>query len=240
MKDVKAEIYGTRKSHLSKIFQKAGTSIDFIDSIWVITCRRSINSNCKSRYLIFIESNHEFDYSIFKNYINIYKIFFKGKSLDLVNIKTNNISTFYTKDDLKNWILSITDCKYIPSYAPGKNIKSKLSKFFRENMGKGFSMTDIDYYLPTKNIFIEEKSFQIKNKGYIGEGQLYSYLELKSDICLNSNVVILTFIDENRLYVTDIKKINIYNKKILNKWGRMIEFDLGKQINSDELIEFLK
>ena len=57
MKEVKNEIFGSRKSYLNEVFKKH--KLAYADGIFVVTCRARINSDKKTRYLILIENQKQ-------------------------------------------------------------------------------------------------------------------------------------------------------------------------------------
>ena len=95
------------------------------------------------------------------------------KKITIDNIKTKQKGVL-SYDRFKQRIIEITNCKYVNSYAMGSKESTPLSRFFREKMGQGFALTDIDFYLTKNKLFIEEKNFIKDNTGYIGIGQCIS------------------------------------------------------------------
>lgn len=242
MKEVKKEKFGSRKSILKNLLLKS--DIVFITNIWVVTCRSAINCDKNSRYLVCIESD-KFDFnhdSIVKN-INenisiIHTKFIEDKEQVFVtNIKTKESGLVsYTR--FKNRIIELTKCKYIDSFAQGSSESTPLSRFFRENMGKGFALTDIDFYLTEKELFIEEKTFVRNNKGYLGVGQCISFQEIVNDIFPDVELKIIC-ISNGKFYMADFKDIDSKNTKVIKGWGEMVEFDV-RYLNRAELIQNLE
>ncbi len=242
MEEVKKEKFGSRNSILKDLLQKS--KIPFITNIWFVTCRHAINSDKNSRYLVCIESN-ELD-SKYENIISkinnnvsiIHTVFDENKKQVFVTDIKSKQTELLTYTQFKNKILLLTKCKYVDSYALGSSESTPLSRFFRENMGKGLALTDIDFYLTTKEIFIEEKNFIQNNKGYLGVGQCISFKEIVNDIFNNTKLKIICISNE-KYYIADFENINCNNFKVISGWGKMVEFEV-KCINKNELINLLK
>jgi len=158
------------------------------------------------------------------------------KKVFIKNLKTKTTCEV-SYNGFKKRIIEITKCRYIDSFALGSKESTPLSRFFRENMGKGFALTDIDFYLTTKNIFIEEKHFVVGNEGYIGIGQCISFKEIINDIFIDLELKIIC-VDSNYFYIADFKNIDCYNAKIIKGWGKMVGFKIQK-ISKTDLINYL-
>jgi len=240
MEDVKKEKFGSRNSILKPLLKK--NNIEFIDSLWLVTCRQAINSDKNSRYLVIIEGNYTKTYSNILNKLNpnipvINTIFNENKKTVFVNnIRTGETGTL-TYDSFKNRIIELTKCKYIDSYAHGSSESTHLSSFFRENMGKGFALTDIDFYITRKRVFVEEKNFFIGNTGYIGVGQCVSFNELVNDVFPGIELKIVC-IHNDKYFIGNINNMNCSNSKIINGWGKMVPLRLTK-VSSEQLIKLL-
>lgn len=242
MEEVKREKYGSRKSVLKNVLIES--NISFISNIWVITCRHAINSDKNSRYLVCIEGDiidAEYESIVKKINKNIAIInvkFDKEKKIVLIkNIKSKQISTV-SYETFKNRIIEITKCKYVESYALGSSESSPLSRYFREYMGKGFALTDIDFYLTKKNLFVEEKNFVINNEGYLGLGQCISFKEIINDIFHNVKLKIICC-DDNHYYIADFKNINCANIKYINGWGKMVCFEVS-DVSKNDLLNLIR
>lgn len=252
MKDVKPEIFGTRPKTLSEFFRR--NRIDFIENFWLVTCRQSINCDPLTRYIVFFESLNEslnldlLSVEWFKEQLRdrVYVIHFDkgGLSARITNVisGTNNI---FTIGELKLWIIELTKCKEVKSSAISTSAATPLSKFFRERMGSGFALTDIDYLLPRergRSLFIEEKTIisEEKNRGYLGHGQAISFTELSSEILNQLDSLYVVSVKEGRIYLNDFKSIDIARTRFLSRWGKMVEFELGKKFTEREFLEFLK
>jgi len=103
-------------------------------------------------------------------------------------------------------------------------------------MGKGFSFSDVDFFITKKAVFLEEKNFIHNGMGYLGEGQLYTFSEIQSDICRNIDFVIVVN-DKDDFYLVNLLSIKPTRYKILPHWGKMIEFDLGEKLTIDDIIK---
>ena len=234
MKDVKKEIFGTRNSVISKHF--TDNQIKFIKNIWFITCRRAINADKNTRYLVLLENNDKIDLNIFNENIPVFRVFFNEKSIDILNIRNNESNSFSSKIEFKEWILNKTCCQYIQSYASGSTSSTGLSIFFRENMGKGFSLSDVDFFITDKSVFLEEKNFIEGNTGFLGEGQFYTFKEIQNDICRNIDFHIVLN-DNDIFYLVNLSNIDPKRYKILPEWGKMIEYDLGAKLTIGEIVK---
>jgi len=242
MEEVKTEKFGSRNSTLKSLLTE--NKINFLSNIWVITCRASINADKNKRYLVCIEVQYdEIEYKDLLNNINknISILFVKfneeNKQVFVENLKTNKKGEM-SYDDFKKRIIEVTGCNYVDSYALGSKESSPLSRYFRENMGKGFALTDIDFYLTKRNIFIEEKNFVIGNIGYVGIGQCISFKEIINDIFVDLELKIIC-ISKNEFYIADLKQINCHNSEIISGWGKMVAFDIVK-ISKKDLINYLQ
>lgn len=240
MEDVKKEKFGSRKSILKPLLVK--NNIEFIDTLWFVTCRKAINSDENSRYLVIIEGNYTEIYSNILNKLNpnisvINAIFNENKKTVLVNnIKTGERGIL-TYDKFKNRIIELTKCKYIDSQAIGSSESTPLSRFFRENMGKGFALTDIDFYITSKKLFLEEKNFVHGNIGYIGIGQCISFKEIVNDVFPGIELKIVCIYND-KYYIGDINNINCKNSKTISGWGKMVALNL-KEVSFEKLIKKL-
>jgi len=242
MEDVKKEKFGSRKSILKSIL--IDNKIKFISNLWVITCRNAINPNKNNRYLVCIEGeyNNE-EYRDLLNKINknitILNLNFneKNRTAFINDLKDNKTETL-SYEDLKNKIIESTNCKFVESYAMGSSESTPLSRFFRENMGKGFALTDIDFYISEKKIFIEEKNFINDTQGYLGVGQCISFKEIVNDIFNGLDLKIICN-DGVDFFMADVNKINCGNTKVIHGWGKMVVFGLEK-INKKDIINYLK
>ena len=82
----------------------------------------------------------------------------KNNQIFLENLRNNKSKTLSYKEFIEGFTSKLS-CEHISSFAKGSTNASSLSMFFREYMGKGFALTDVDFYLGTSNIMIEEKGF---------------------------------------------------------------------------------
>ena len=85
MKEVKNEIFGSRKSYLNEVFKKH--KLAYADGFFVVTCRARINSDKKTRYLILIENQNNLDTSNINENIPIYQIKFDKQYAYLTNLR---------------------------------------------------------------------------------------------------------------------------------------------------------
>lgn len=235
MKDVKKEIFGSRDSWLIEILKKR--QISFLKDIWIATCRNSINNDKKTRYAVLLETK---DISIL-NYINIeipiYYIIVNKDSIYLENLRDNRSATMNYKTFIENFTNKLK-CKFIKSESEGSSNSTALSVFFRENMGKGYSLSDIDFYIKNSSILIEEKGYVKEGKGYLGQGQCLSFMEFVNDIFINSIFYVLLK-SNNKFYYKNLNLISCSNIKEIEKWGKMVEFSVD-EITEDELISLIE
>lgn len=100
---------------------------------------------------------------------------------------------------------------------------SFLSSWFRNNMGRGFSFVDIDYFITNnrKIVLLEEKATPNSNLGY---GQLISYKELILDVLsLEAILIIANIIDDEFI------RINKY----IEENGRIVSVEEETLSNKD-------
>ena len=132
-----------------------------------------------------------------------------------------------------------THCQFVKSYASGSKKAPWLSKFFRECLGKGFSITDIDFLITKKSILIEEKDFTQGNFGLLGDGQYKSFNEIMHDIY--PGIALRIIVNKNDdYYVVDFAEINPDNRNNSTRWGDMIQFDLGRKYSIKEIVRMYK
>lgn len=236
MKEVKEEVFGSRNSWLKKILET--NSFDFFPDMWIATCRNSINSNKQSRYAILLESlpNNSILNNI-KNNIPVYYIkFLKEDRIFFQNFRTKKDKIVNYEHFIKGFTSKL-ECKHIKSYAKGSKNSSKLSNFFREYMGKGYALTDIDFYFDSANLIIEEKGFVSNGHCYLGLGQCISFNEILMDIFNNPRFYFLAK-QKNEYYASELIRLNCSNCVEIEKWGKMIPVKV-KKINYDQLVEML-
>lgn len=254
VREVKQEIFGSRPSVIEPILQKAG--IHYIKDIFILTCRSKFNENKKTRYLVLVEFKSEDDMNSsvlesvseclnadIKN--RVIGVCLKENQANLLFMDNNDIEEFSIQG-LKDFLLEKTGCPYIESFAQGSEHATALSRFFRENLGKSVSITDIDFFIPNKCLFLEEKTFieirDNKKYGYLGKGQCLSYRELISDLIDESkSSLYLIFVDNSNFYIQKFdKNINCNKTKEVSSWGTMVEIDLDeKPLNSNDLVRFI-
>ncbi|WP_452222407.1 hypothetical protein [Lacinutrix salivirga] len=237
MKDVKKEIFGSRKSTLASVLIEH--NINFISNIWVVTCRQAINKDKDSRYLVIIEGEYNDDYKQILSQINpeisVINVQFSEdeKSISVHNIKTQEKGNI-TYSQFKNRIIALTQCKFVDSFALGSKDSSPLSRFFRENMGKGFALTDLDFYLTKKKLFVEEKNFVNNSTGYIGIGQCISFKEIVLDI-FSGLELLLVCTNDTEYFIGDLKTVDCSKSETISGWGKMVPFKVEK-ISTTHLI----
>ena len=236
MREVKEEAFGSRNSILEDIFIQ--NNIRFIKNLWFVTCRYKINKDINTRYLVLLEDEQYINLEIFNEFIDVYDVCFAENGVFAKNRRTK-VKRIFTLDEFKKWIIDKTNCKFVESQASGSDLASPLSRFFRENMGKGFSLTDVDFFITEKSVFVEEKTFIQDGVGLLGHGQYISFKEIKKDICPNIDFHIILNDGEN-FYIVNLDTIDPDRIVDETKWGKMIEFDLGRKYTIDEIIEKYK
>lgn len=240
MKEVKVEKFGSRASILKKFLVE--NAIDFVSNIWMLTCRKSVNTNVKSRYLIIIEGDFSDQYTILLEKLHvdipiITAVFDNAEqNLTIHNIKTHKKGVV-SINQFKQRLIDVTMCKFIPSSAKGSKAATPLSRFFREHMGKGFALTDIDFFLTQKALFVEEKTFLKNNMGYIGVGQCISFKEIQT--IFNRIDFLIVCISHDEFYIENLNEVHCKHIEIIDGWGKMVAFK-PKKISRIELIQRLK
>jgi hypothetical protein len=249
--DVKEEKYGTRRSVLEPILKENG--IRYSKNLWLVTCRASVNKDRDTRYLVFLESLSEkgterIDLTLdgFREEIRdrVYCVFLdEEKSTVYIKEIKSGQRNEVSYADFRNLVIRKTDCKYEESYARGSEEATPFSRFFRENMGKGFSLTDVDFVLMTRenHVFVEEKTFIENGNGYLGWGQCLSYNELIKDVLVPQARLYIAFIgDSDEFYIKDLKEIGCQNRKYVEGWGQMVRVALGESLDRENLISWIK
>jgi len=232
--EVKAEIYGTRNSNLEPVLNKF--NIYYIKNLWIISHIKS------KKKMIGIESNNKKDIFHFENLVKKFGIknyFFVFKDIDKNKIyfRYNQDKTLVlTENELKNYLLGLFEVNFISNPKKGSNEASFFSRFFREKMGKGFVLTDIDYYIPSMNIFIEEKIYLLNKKnGFISYGQYKNFTSIEG---IKNNLMLMysqNISNKVCFYCVELNKIK---KKFINekKWGKGYIINNLKKIDITEIL----
>lgn len=237
---VKSEVFGTRPSLLKPIFVDL-PDITLFSDLWLITAIEKINPDPLSRYLLIKEclSREEF----FQTDLNLLQPFLK-KSVPhwLVHLEDDKVmleweETPYeevTEDELVNRIIRETGCRLKPGKGKGSAQASPFSRFFRDKMGGGFSLTDIDY-LVVKNdqlAIFEEKSFFSDGGGLVGYGQYLSFAEIHADVLRKSDSVMwwLVFASDGEFLIYDVSANGFPERETVKhkRWGQMVEISSGE------------
>ncbi len=242
MKEVKQEIFGSRSSVLKSIFLE--NNISFSSEVWIISCRYSINSDKKNRYIVCIEGDEvSLDFKFLLQKVNANVIVLNvivnenKKTIFVKNIRDDRAANMTYKSFMER-IVNVTKCKYLESFASGSRNSTPFSRFFRENMGKGFALTDIDFYMLRNQLFIEEKNYIENSRGFLGVGQCISFKEAINDVFIKVEFVIICN-DMNNFFISDLNKINCRNTQNTKKWGKMVGFDLTP-VDIKVLVDCLK
>lgn len=88
MREVKKEVYGSRKSVLAGLFLDNG--IQYIHNIWFLTCRAEINQNIKTRYLVLVENDDTINTGIFKSYVPIFRFVKSNKKALITDLRNGD------------------------------------------------------------------------------------------------------------------------------------------------------
>lgn len=235
---VKEEKFGTRPTNLQSVFDAKG--IEVVKGLWLITSIK--NKNKETRYILIIDRNECREDVYIKGLIDNIKECITcfeisiNKDNEVIVVSKNSDDIYMSYEEFKGIILKTIKAKYIKSSAKGSPNASLFSKFCRENLGSGVSITDIDYFMlrKDKNFIIEEKTLVNNGKCYIGIGQCLSLFELQNDVFINTEVVVACEYD-SYIYVSgdsigDIKKE--LKSKIVDVpgWGKMVEVKMKKGV----------
>lgn len=239
---IKSEMFGTRPSKIIHYLKKID-EVSILQKFWFVTCIRAINCDKKTRYLLIkeCESKDELitiDLSrirpYFREYIDLWVVFIDDEHVYLK--KENRIMEESNSIEFKEKLLTKTLCEYLPGYGLTSKVASPFSQFFRTNMGKCFSLTDIDFMIQVKKnkrlIILEEKTFVSNGFGLLGYGQYLSFKEIYYDALNkksnNSIKWYIAFIDNEDIYLYDATLNNFPSRPIKYepRWGKMIEIPL--------------
>jgi hypothetical protein len=237
---VKSEVFGSRPSLLKPLLEDI-PDITLFSDLWLVTAVARINSDPASRYLLIKEclSRDEF----FQIDLNLLRPFLKSSvphwliHLDDGKVLLEWEETPYeevTEDELVERIIRKTGCKMEPGKGKGSAQASPFSRFFRDKMGGGFSLTDIDY-LAVKNdrmALFEEKSFLSDNGGLVGYGQYLSFAEIHADVLRKSDSVMwwLVFASDGQFLIYDASANGFPERDTVRhkRWGQMVEIPSGE------------
>lgn len=231
---VKSEVFGTRPSILKPILENIPNTT-LITDLWFITAIEKINPDPSSRYLLIKEclSREEF----FKTDLNLLQPFLHRHIPQwLIHRENGNVlleweETPYeevTEDELVEKVLKKTGCRMEFGRGIGSTQASPFSRFFRNKMGDGFSLTDFDYLIVKDNrlALFEEKTFLRNGNGLVGYGQYRSFGEICSDVLLDLKSVLwwLVFISDDELLVYDAGVKGFPERETVRqkRWGKMV------------------
>lgn len=236
MDKVKDEIFGTRKKWLKSILDT--NNIEYIENIWVATCRSQINSDKLSRYAVFLEVESYQIIDIIQPSIPVYYVnFTEDENVQFKNLRDGR-DALIAHDLFIKGLVKKMQCEYLPSSGALKNDTKNFSNFFRSRMGKGFSLTDIDYLILSNNILCEEKNYIENNNILLGLGQYLSYSEVLNDIFVNSKLIMLAK-NDNKFYFSEIETVTNAKWFQHSKWGKMVAFPCA-MIDKQFLLKKLK
>ena len=237
---VKSEVFGSRPSLLKPLLEDI-PDITLFSDLWLVTAVARINSDPASRYLLIKEclSRDEF----FQIDLNLLRPFLKSSvphwliHLDDGKVLLEWEETPYeevTEDELVNRIIRETGCRLKPGKGKGSAQASPFSRFFRDKMGGGFSLTDIDYLAVGNDrlAIFEEKSFLSDNGGLVGFGQYLSFAEIHADVLRETESVMWWLVfashDEFLIYDAGVKGFPERETVKHKRWGQMVEISSGE------------
>lgn len=236
MDEVKDEIFGTRKKWLKSLLDSE--NIEYIENVWVATCRGQINSNKLTRYAIFLEEESYHLNNLIHLSIPIYFVNLKeDNTIELKNLRDGRQSLI-EQDIFIRGLVKKMECEFVSSSGALKSESNNFSNFFRSKMGKGFSLTDIDYVILSNNILCEEKNYIENNNILLGLGQFLSYSEVLNDIFITSKVIMLAK-NEDNFYFSEIEKKTTAKWFEHKRWGKMVPFPCSL-IDKESLLNKLK
>lgn len=245
---VKDEKFGSRPSILED--QLKEENIDYLKDVWFITCRRKINKDPDSRYLAFIETDDKGTFEEKQYYDNIdnyfscplYYIYYEENGEWIIGNPENEVKM--NEDEFKSFIIKKTDCRFIKGKGFAEGEGTRFSKFFRSEMGNGFALTDLDFLIFNDHLtLIEEKGYRKDEKGYLGQGQYYSFQEIQKDILENNYQWFIIFFgeDDEDVFIYEVDEdIQSYREtERVPGWGDMIPISKKKmkEIKKDEIIK---
>lgn len=263
-KPVKDEIFGSRNTRIGPMLNYSNISV-FRD-LFFSTCLWRYNKNPRTRYIllnqIFNEKQYDSNREIrvfFNDYINLANILFERNSVNIYNLRSQELLSFSSKDSAARSILSTvrgTTGRLQPSTARiiESSEVSELSQFLRQNMYGRLGSTDIDFIIHNivnnTLIIIEEKLYTESAGGSIGFGQYLSFRELLNDGLNFNNETIKFFLlfipDENQnecFYYNFLNEINRRQRSPgsydLRRRERRIIFTFSEMIESN-INEFIK
>ncbi len=253
--EVKEEKFGSRPSKLEPVLRN--NKIDYMKNIFVVTCRARFNKNRKTRYLIIKEFNSIDKLKEGKPILECMAKYLKESMKDRVIgvyiderdkmayiLHNNNTDlTKFSFNEFREYLLKKVRCGFISSSAKGSKEASPLSRFFRQNLGKSVSITDVDFFLPQMGIFVEEKTYIKKENeeiyGLLGWGQCLSYKEIAEDIVKDA-ILLLVFVDNDNFYIKNVThNIDCKNTVRHERWGTMVKFRMDKELSIQEFLSFL-
>lgn len=237
---VKSEVFGTRPSLLKPLFSDI-PDITLLTDLWLITAIGRINPNPLNRYLLIKEcvSREEF----FGTDLNLLQPFLRNTvPCWLIHLEDGKAIIEWeetpfeelVEDELVKRIIQTTDCMLESGKGKGSKQASPFSRFFRDKMGGGFSLTDLDYLAVKNNrlAIFEEKSFLSDKGGLVGYGQYRSFAEIHADVLREPESVLwwLVFATEGEYLIYDASAKGFPERETVKhkRWGRMVEIPPGE------------
>jgi len=251
--EVKEEKFGSRPSVLERFLRESG--IHFEKNIFMITCRREFNENTDSRYLILKEflNPDELESGSLKAISRFLRSIMKdrvlgccvGEEKDMVSVLYRDRTFTCDRGGFRNFLLRLLSCSFEISSAEGSGRATPLSRFFREDLGKSVSVTDLDFFIPSSGCFVEEKTFARREGNgpevYIGLGQFISLRELRRDILSPEARVVLVYTpDAHTFYVREFDDEVILRREEVPGWGPGVLVRLDRSLGRAELAGMLR
>lgn len=197
-------------------------------SFWII--KRYDKKNTSLIYIFENFKSNKENFKLFKNFIEKYKIE-NYISLEFeeeqIYISSNEEFKKINIEELKKYFLKLTNSRYKPKKINIiNNENSKFYNFFLNNMGGGYNLIKIDYYINEINTFIKYKEFNYINDKFYIKPQNFSLLK---DTPFINNI----------LFLIKNKKENIFYGKFLKKYLKLEKIE-NKNFFKLDLIKIKK
>lgn len=253
--NVKKEMYGSRNHKLDVVFNSIG--LEYEKDIFFITARKRNNPDPRTRYYMFKELHsldelESYDISLLHRSVRDEKVnrcrcIFIDENTKEVYVRNPCRIARITLDGFITQLLSIMRCVRESGSAKGSINSTPLSRLLRERGGSSISVTDIDYFIPKLNMFVEEKTFVCKEEedrvyGTLGLGQFISYEELTRDFIRKGYNVRLLFYSGGYgkdMWTGAVMPANPVRQDIGNL-GKIVKITNIKRMNSINIEEWLR
>ena len=248
--EVKSEQHGSRPSKLVHILDDL--RVPYEKDIFFISARGEFNKDKHSRYSMVKELHGmdelaEYDLSTLRNVIQPDKMarlygIYVNESGGRVHLKGWGWTREYSIDEYVDRLMKSLGCGYVDGSARGSARGTAFSRLLREHAGKSISATDIDFFIPKMNMFIEEKNITVSQNGKmigaLGKGQYYSYRELMRDF-MNRDMR-LSLLSKGRngdWCVSDLPEFMFITS--IPSWGEMVKVPTESTMNDAELSNWI-